>query len=192
MDRNTLRDDIVFSVGLRGFDLTFRSTWGLFSPRAVDEGTGLLLDIIEVETAADCLDLGCGYGVIGTTLAKLAPLGRTTLVDKDFVAVDYAQKNIAANGINNAEVYLSNGYSNVPEDTRFDVVASNLPAKSGNELWSLLFEDTYYYLKPGGRIYVVTISNLKPFIKRTFLDVFGDYQKIKQGPRYTLHRADKK
>ena len=41
------------------------------------------------------LDLGCGYGVLGLNMAKSAPDGHTLMVDKDFVAVDYAEKNYA-------------------------------------------------------------------------------------------------
>lgn len=186
MDETKIKRDIVFNTDLRGFDFTFYSTWGLFSPKNVDEGTRLLLDYIEVAPDNDCLDLGCGYGAIGLTLAKLAPDGKTGMVDKDFVAVEYANKNLAANNVSNASAYLSNGFSKVPIDKRFDLIASNLPAKAGNEMWTILFTDAYDYLKPGGRIYVVAISALRQFIKRSLLDVFGNYDKVKQGSKYTV------
>jgi MscS family membrane protein len=67
---DALREDIVFGAELRGRSLVFHSTWGLFSPREIDEGTRLLLERVEVGVAADCLDLGCGYGPIGITLAS--------------------------------------------------------------------------------------------------------------------------
>ena len=89
-DINQLRKDIVFDITLRGFDLTFNTTWGTFSPREIDEGTVMLLDRIEVNDTDNCLDLGCGYGPIGITMAKLAPEGQTTLVDRDFIAVEYS------------------------------------------------------------------------------------------------------
>ena len=86
---NQLREDIVFKAKLRGFDFTFNATWGTSSPREIDEGTIMLLDRIEVNDSDNCLDLGCGYGPIGITMAKLAPDGQTTLVDRDFVAIDF-------------------------------------------------------------------------------------------------------
>ena len=67
-----VRKDNVFSVTLCGHELTFHTTWGLFSPKEIDEGTRLLLRHIEVPADADCLDLGCGYGPVGLTLARLA------------------------------------------------------------------------------------------------------------------------
>jgi 16S rRNA G1207 methylase RsmC len=186
MNGSKRKSDIEFTANLRGFDFTFNSTWGLFSPKTIDEGTRLLLNHIDVLPDDDCLDLGCGYGAIGLTLARLAPGGETNLVDKDFVAVEYTDKNVAANNITNASVYLSNGFSRVPPDKRFDLIASNLPAKAGNEMWNIMFADAHDYLKPGGRIYLVAISALRQFIKRSFIDIFGNYEKVKQGSKYTV------
>ena len=129
-----LRDDIVFHDTLCGFDMEFHSTWGIFSPRAIDEGTALLLRYLEVNPSDRCLDLGCGYGPLGLVMAKMAPDGRSTLIDKDFVAVEYARKNAEVNQIGNTDVFLSNGFSAIGRDQRFEVIVSNLPAKAGKEL----------------------------------------------------------
>ena len=183
------RADTSFDATVRGQALRFRATWGLFSPREVDEGTSMLLDAIEVAPDADCFDLGCGYGAIGLTLARLAPRGETWMVDRDFVAVDYARANAEANGITNARALLSNGFDAVPAGQKFDVIASNLPAKVGNELLTLLIADAHAHLNPGGRLYVVTISGMRRFIERTFDEVFGNYEKAKQGRQHTVALA---
>jgi 16S rRNA (guanine1207-N2)-methyltransferase len=185
-----LRQDIVFSEELCGQKFTFHTTWGVFSPREVDEGSRMLLDYMEIGESDDCLDLGCGYGPIGMTMARLAPKGSTLLVDKDFVAVEYANKNIAKNRIGNAEAMLSNGFSAVG-NRQFDVIASNIPAKVGNEMLYLFLYDALSHLKPGGRLYVVTITGLRQFIKRSFNEVFGNYDKLKQGKTYTVAMAEK-
>jgi len=185
-----LRQDIVFHESLRGIDFVFRSTWGLFSPKAVDEGTRLLIERMEVRPSDKCRELGCGYGPIGLAMATLAQAGTVYMVDKDFVAVEYARKNAALNGLSHCKVFLSNGFSAVPP-VEFDVIASNLPAKAGNELFYLMFADARERLSQGGRLYVVTISGLKDFIKRVFREIFGNYEKIKQGRAYTLALAVK-
>ena len=188
VDVEHLRRDLVFTEQLRGQELTFRTRWGLFSPREVDAGTRLLLDHMEVDSSEDCLDLGCGYGPIGLTLARLAPQGHTLLVDRDFLAVEYARKNAEVNRIGNAEAMLSNGFEQLG-GRQFDVVASNLPAKAGNEALFLLFEDARTHLRPGGRFYVVTISGLRRFVDRAFTEVFGNYEKVKQGRTHTVSLA---
>lgn len=185
-----LRQDLAFSEQLRGHELKFHATWGLFSPKGLDEGTRLLLDYIEIEEDDDSVDLGCGYGPIGLTLAKLAPMGRHTLVDKDFMAVEYSRRNAALNHIDNVEVVLSNGFDHLDE-RRFNLVVSNLPAKTGKEQYYLYFYEAYARLQPGGRFYVVTINGLREFIKRSFKEVFGNYKKLKQGRAYTVAMAKK-
>ena len=185
-----LREDIVFSEELRGHKLCFHTTWGLFSPKNVDEGSRLLLEHLEIREDADSLDLGCGYGPLGLTLAKLAPKGRHVLVDKDFVAVEYSKKNARLNHLDNTEIFLSNGFDQVG-DRRFDLIVSNLPAKTGKELYYLYFYDALERLKPGGRFYVVVISGLRKFIDRAFKEVFGNHKKIKQGKVYTVAMAVK-
>ena len=92
-DINQMRKDISFQTSLRGFNFTFNTTWGTFSPRSIDEGSIMLLDRMDINESDNCLDLGCGYGPIGLTMAKLAPNGHTILVDRDFIAVDYSNKN---------------------------------------------------------------------------------------------------
>ncbi|MBK5930096.1 class I SAM-dependent methyltransferase [Halochromatium salexigens] len=186
-----LRAPIQFETDLRGQRLRFESTWGLFSPREIDEGTRLLLQHVQVAPQADCLDLGCGYGPIGLTLAALAPQGQTLMVDKDFVAVDFAQHNAALNGLNNARGLLSNGFEQIPPEARFDLIASNVPAKVGKELLALLLHDAHARLRPGGQLYLVTISGLRAFFKRNLQEVFGNYDKLKQGAHYTVALAQR-
>ncbi len=184
-DVERLREDVSFEAELRGQRLRFASRFGLFSPRAIDEGTRLLLDQIEVRPDDDCLDLGCGYGPIGLTLARLAPRGRAVLVDRDVVAVEYARRNVEANGITNAEVILGDGFWGL-EGRRFDLVASNLPAKAGNEALYLLLADARAALRPGGRCTVVTLSGMRRFIERALEELFGNYEKVKQGRMHTV------
>lgn len=183
------REDIVFTDSVRGCEFRFHTTWGIFSPRAIDEGSRLLLDHLDIKPDDDCLDVGCGYGVLGMTMARLAPAGKTVLIDKDFVAVEYARANCERNGLGNTETYLSNGFNQIPRDQQFDLIVSNLPAKVGNEQHYLYLFDAHARLRPGGRFVVVTINGLRDFISRTFKEVFGNYDKLKQGKTYTVAQA---
>ncbi|MES9889315.1 MAG: methyltransferase [Candidatus Sedimenticola sp. 6PFRAG1] len=180
-----LRQDIVFTESVCGQQLTYHTTWGLFSPKNVDEGSRLLLDYLEINETDDTLDLGCGYGPLGLTMARLAPKGTSVLVDKDFMAVEYSRKNASINGIENVEVFLSNGFDQVG-DRQFDLIVSNLPAKTGKELYYLYFYDALVRMRPGARFYVVTISGLRKFVQKAFIEVFGNYKKLKQGKTYTV------
>ncbi|HSH30548.1 MAG TPA: methyltransferase [Thiohalobacter sp.] len=181
-----IRQDIVFTESLRDQQLSFHTTWGLFSPREIDAGTRLLLRHIEVKAGDDCFDLGCGYGPIGLTLARLAPAGQTLMVDKDFMAVEYAKRNAEVNGIRNARALLSNAFQHVDPELRFDLIASNVPAKVGKELLAIILHDAHARLRPGGRLWVVSITGLRRLFEREMQAVFGNYDKVKQGRQYTV------
>ncbi len=185
------RKDIQFSETLCGHKLQFHSTWGIFSPREIDEGTRLLLKHIKVNPDDDCFDLGCGYGPIGLTLAKLAPQGQTLMVDKDFMAVEYSNHNAKLNQIDNAQAQLSNAFQHIDAKRQFDLIVSNVPAKVGKEMMSIMLYDAYQRLKPNGRIYLVTINGLRQYIKRSLQEGFGNYKKVKQGKNYTVALAYK-
>ncbi|MEM6314095.1 MAG: methyltransferase [Planctomycetota bacterium] len=192
MDTTNLRADLDIQATLHGHPLHFKSHHGLFSPKRIDEGTRLLLDHFHVEPHHDNFDLGCGYGPLGLTLATDAPAGRTLMVDRDFLAVDYANRNAQLNSITNATAQLGNGFDGLPPDQTFDNVVSNLPAKTGGELLTVLLHDAHTRLRPGGRLCVVTVTGLRKFIQRHMSDRFGNYDKLKQGKTHTVALAVKK
>ncbi|RUM92690.1 MAG: methyltransferase [Thiomicrospira sp.] len=185
-----LKQDIVFQAELKGKPLTFHTTWGIFSPREIDSGTWLLLKHLDLKPQETVLDIGCGYGPLGLAIAANTQ-GEVHMVDKDFVAVDYANKNAELNGVTHAKAYLSNGLSNVPKELKFSTVVSNIPAKVGKEMLSILLHDVHEQLEPGGQFVVVTINGLRQYMKRNFMEVFGNYDKVKQGKDYTISRCVK-
>lgn len=187
----SLRKDIRFSETLAGAELQFQTTWGLFSPREIDEGTHLLLKHMDIQPGDHCLDLGCGYGPVGLAMAAQATDGSALMLDKDFVAIDYSNRNAELNGLGNAKAILSNGFDAVDRSQKYDVIASNIPAKVGKELLTLMLHDAKDLLTPGGKFYVVTVNGLRQFMKRNFQDVFGNYKKLKQGSHYTVAVAEK-
>jgi len=187
-DIERIKQEIVFEAVLRGRPLTFHSTWGMFSPRRIDDGTRMLIEKIELSPTDVTLDVGCGYGPIGVAIARDCPDGAVQMVDKDFVAVDCAARSAAANGLGNCRAYLSNAFSHV-EQVQFDNIAANLPANVGAEMLSIILHGARAHLRPGGRLYVVTIAGLRQYIKRNFVEVFGNYDKLKQGKTYTVALA---
>lgn len=185
-----LREDLLIETELMHKPMRFKTTWGLFSPKAIDEGTQLLLQHMQIRDDEQALDLGCGYGPIGLSIAKNAPQGFCTMVDKDFVAIEYAKKNAELNDIRNVKIHLSDGFKQV-NGRQFSLVVTNLPAKTSKEHYYLFFYDAMQRLQPGGRIYVVVISGLRKFIAGAFTDIFGNHKKIKQGKTYTVAMAVK-
>ncbi len=67
----------VHEVSLRGFSFRFMTDAGVFSKSGVDYGSQVLIDALELDANAKVLDVGCGYGPIGLTAAKLAENGHS-------------------------------------------------------------------------------------------------------------------
>ena len=186
-----LKKDLSLTANLLENELTFNTRWGVFSPKAIDDGTLLLMKYINAESTDICLDLGCGYGPIGLALAKHCPKGEVHLIDKDFVAVELSNINAKLNNLPNTKAYLSDAFAQVPSNIKFDQIISNVPAKVGREQLSIMLYDALDAMKPGGKITFVTINGLRDFVKTNFKSVFGNYKKLKQGQKYTISQAVK-
>lgn len=123
-----------------GRTLTFRNTPGLFSFEAVDAGTQILLDTIAQSFpnlfGRKVLDVGCGYGVVGCTLAARG--AKVTMLDSDVRAVKLARANLAANDLA-GETIVEDASVRLP-DGPFDLVLSNPPTHAGSATLRKLFD----------------------------------------------------
>lgn len=174
---------------VRGFDLRLETQPGVFAHRELDEGTRLLIEAMRVSPTARALDWGCGYGAIGIVAAKLATRGHVTLVDADVRATRLAQRNLDANGIENADVVLGDGIHDLPPKTRFDIVLSNPPTHSGREVLDDLVSSAYKALRPRGQLYLVINRLLS--LRREVESVFGNTETAARHKGFVVIRAVK-
>ena len=137
----------------RGVRLAFTTDAGVFSRGEVDTGTRLLLEALPEEMAGDILDLGCGWGVIGISVAKKWPGARVTMADVNSRALALSRENAARN---RAEVTCteSDGMAAF-EGKAFDAVITNPPIRAGKQVIYKMFADAAACLKPGGALYLV-------------------------------------
>ena len=137
----------------RGIRLTFRTDAGVFSRGEVDTGTDLLLKALPEEMSGDVLDLGCGWGVIGISVARKWPDTRVTLADINRRALDLSRENAKRNL---AEVFCaeSDGMEAF-EGRQFDYVITNPPIRAGKQVIYRMFADAARSLRPGGALYLV-------------------------------------
>ena len=169
--------------------LTLRTRHGLFSARAIDAGTALLLrELASVPAQPRVLDLGCGYGAIGLTLASRWPTATVTLVDTDVRAVEAARENIESNRLTNAQAVLSPGLRDV-EVGPLDLIVSNLPAQAGNDALDEILLEAHDHLVDGGTLVVVVVNGLRRAVQRRLELIFGDANKAHQGLRHTVLEA---
>ena len=137
----------------RGIPLSFRTDAGVFSKGEVDTGTRLLLEALPEEMGGDVLDLGCGWGVIGISIARKWPGTRVIMADVNTRALDLSRENAKQN---RAEVTCveSDGMAAVAGQA-FDAVVTNPPIRAGKQVIYRMFADAAKSLKPGGALYLV-------------------------------------
>lgn len=134
---------------------TFITSSGVFSKKRVDFGSRLLIKTVQIGTAKEILDLGCGYGPIGLVIASTYPDVHVTMVDINPRAVELAKENAKRNKVEGqTSIYLSDGYAAIP-DSQFDLVLINPPIRAGKSVVYRLFAETKKHLKPGGRLSIV-------------------------------------
>jgi 16S rRNA (guanine1207-N2)-methyltransferase len=187
----TAHDEAVFTATLRGMDFKFVTDSAVFSRERVDFGSALLIEAMQIEQSDTVLDLGCGYGPIGMTAAKLAPQGRVYLVDVNERAAALARRNLAENGVTNAEVRTGDGLEPV-QGLTFDKVLTNPPIRAGKQTIYRMIDDAHEALKPGGSIYVVIQTKQgAPSMKKKLAELFSDVEDVERQAGFHVFRAVK-
>lgn len=147
---------------------------GVFSKRGIDFGSNLLLKNIDIQNEKKLLDVGCGYGVIGLTLAKVYPLIDVDMIDVNPRAIELSIKNKELNSIKNAEIFASNIYENITD--LYDIIVSNPPIRAGKKVVHEISLKSFEHLNDEGKYYAVIqkkqgAESLFKALKDVFLDV---------------------
>lgn len=122
---------VLIPLVIHGISLQFISYTSLFSGSEIDEGTRLLLEHIVLPDSGVVLDVGCGYGVIGITVAKLNPKLRVYMVDIDPLSVRVARINAKLNNVDN-RIHVLEGDRYMPvKNLKFNAIYSNPPLSAG-------------------------------------------------------------
>ncbi|WP_050613624.1 class I SAM-dependent methyltransferase [Bacillus testis] len=140
---------------LRGKAFRFKTDNGVFSKKEVDFGSRLLIDTVtEPEVDGPILDVGCGYGPIGLSMAFSFPERAIEMVDVNERAIQLSRENAEANRITNVDVYESDVFSQVKE-TAYAAILTNPPIRAGKKVVHEILEKSYDRLASGGELWVV-------------------------------------
>jgi 16S rRNA (guanine1207-N2)-methyltransferase len=143
---------VAYTLQGRSFSLIASS--GIFAKQGLDVGSRLLINVLLQDTlSGTCLDLGCGYGPVGLTVASLNPKLTLTLADVNERAVIDARHNAQRLGLTNLQILTSDGFQELTQN--FDVIAFNPPIRAGKKTIYRLYQEAKQHLNPNGSFYIV-------------------------------------
>ena len=184
-------------------NIVFITDSGVFSKSRVDFGTDLLIRSLPPLNGR-ALDLGCGYGAAGISLALLNPGVDMWFSDINERAVELCRENyarIAAPPLLSStdvvsapvekRVRCSDGFAEFV-DEEFDIIIINPPVRAGKARIFQLYEEARDRLKGGGALYVVIQK--KQGMQSTYKELaalFGNCEDIARKAGYHVLRATK-
>ncbi|GMR69139.1 class I SAM-dependent methyltransferase [Bacillus cereus] len=177
---------------LRGSQFTFLSDRGVFSKNEVDFGSRLLIEAFQVpDIKGDILDVGCGYGPIGLSLAKEFQDRKVHMVDVNERALELAKENAANNRIGNVHISQSSVYENV--DGMYAAILSNPPIRAGKDIVHEILEKAVEYLVPGGELWIVIQKKQgAPSALKKLEEVFSEVEVVEKKKGYYIIKSKKR
>ena len=193
------------------FGRAFKVNSNVLIPRA---DTEILIEKalskINMLDAYDILDLGCGTGIIGITIALERPLSKITLIDQSEHAIQNTKDNQALYQATNVMIQKSDWF-NTLDQTRFDVILSNPPyleendphllqglegepidalvaGPAGTEAIQHIIKNAKNYIKPSGWLFIEHGYNQAEIVKDLFKN--NSYQHIENAKDiHGIHRV---
>ena len=168
------------------------------------------LSKIHVTDHNEILDLGCGTGIIGITIALERPLSKVTLIDQSQHAIQNTKENQMLHQVTNTMIQKSDWFSAL-DQTKFDIILSNPPyleendphltqdledepldalvsGPTGIEAIQYIIENAKNHIKPSGWLFIEHGYNQAIILKDLFEK--NGYQHIENGNDiHGIHRV---
>ncbi|MFC7687674.1 class I SAM-dependent methyltransferase [Ureibacillus sp. GCM10028918] len=178
---------------LLGNSFLFETDTGVFSKSEVDFGSRVLIETFQIpEIEGAILDVGCGYGPIGLSIAKQNPNRTVYMMDINERAVALSKKNAQVNGVQNVRIFESDGLASVEEGLQVAAILTNPPIRAGKETVFKFYDGAYDKLSVGGELWIViqkkqgapsTINHLE--------EKFAQVEVVEKKKGYWIIRAKK-
>lgn len=177
---------------LKGNSFRFKTDNGVFSKKEVDFGSRLLIDTFELAKADGLiLDVGCGYGPIGLSIARAYPDAMVHMVDVNERAIMLAKENASENKVDNVNIYESDRLNGV-EEKGFHAILTNPPIRAGKKIVHDIFEQSFQHLAEGGELWVVIQKKQgAPSAMEKMEELFGDAEVVKKSKGYFILKSVK-
>lgn len=181
-----------FTLFFREHKYIFTTDNGVFSKKYLDFGSHTLLENFEPnDLQFPILDVGCGYGPMGTIISTLYDK-EVIMVDINERAIELANKNIIQNKASKAKAIKSNLYSALDLDSKFSSIVSNPPIRAGKKVVFEIYEKAKDFLVPGGELWIVIQKKQgAPSSMKELERIFGNVSVVAKQKGYYILKSFK-
>ncbi|KRM11002.1 class I SAM-dependent methyltransferase [Paucilactobacillus suebicus] len=189
---DVLHDKKTWNFKLRDRQFEFTTDNGVFSKHTVDFGSRTLIESFSDKDLPEgnILDLGCGYGPIGLSIAKDMDNRHVDMVDVNELAMDLARENASLNNISNVNIFASSAYENVTQS--YAAILTNPPVRAGKKVVDDFITSSFDHLINDGQLWVVLQKKQgAPSAKRLMQQTFNNCEVITRNKGYYILRSVK-
>jgi len=153
-DKNLVSETKELVYKYSSFSFVFLSDNGVFAKKYLDYGSKLLLETyLSVENRPlRVLDVGCGYGFIGTVISVVNN-SYVDMTDVNKRALHLAKRNTKKLKNFNGNIFESDAYSNVND--KYDVIITNPPIRVGKAKVLEILLGAFDHMNEDGTLYYV-------------------------------------
>ncbi len=180
------------SFEINGLTMKLLTDNGVFSKSNVDEGSYAFLKVLlPLDLGNHILDLGCGYGTIGLTLAKAHEQARITLADVNPRAVALCKRNAEILSLSpRVTILQSDIYEKI--EGPYDSIVVNPPIRAGKAVTYRMYEESKQYLIDGGSLYIVIRKAQGADSASKYIEsIFGNIRLLDRHKGYHIYQAIK-
>ena len=181
---------IKYQINGKMFELD--SDIGVFSKNELDYGSKLLIEtLLPIPFKGKMLDIGCGIGPIGLTLAFYNPLLYLTCSDINTRALSLCEKNARKLQLSQRVTCLQSDIY-VEIEGLYDSIVSNPPIRAGKKVTYAIYVGAKSHLIDGGSLYVVVRKAQGALSVKAYLEeVFGNSEVLERSKGYYILKAAK-
>ena len=177
---------------INGVDFSLESDNGVFSKNDLDKGSELLIkELLPINLGENILDIGCGIGVIGLTLAYFTPSLKVCLTDVNTRALSLCSANAKSLKLSQRVTILqSDIYEKI--EGKYSSIVSNPPIRAGKKVTYEIYRGALDHLVDSGSLYIVIRKNQGALSVKSYLEeLFGNVALLAREKGYYVLKATK-
>ena len=191
-DPNLVSKTIELTFEINGIRMTLFADNGVFSKDHIDVGSYAFLKVLlPRDLGNNILDLGCGYGAIGLTLAMAKKEARVTLADINPRALNMCRRNAELLNLSQRVTILqSDIYEKI--EGRYDSIVINPPIRAGKIVTYRMYEEAKQYLIDGGSLFIVIRKAQGAESASKYIEsIYGNVKLLDRHKGYHIYQAVK-